>query len=79
MMLLWMSSGVFEEFEDPPGEVPLQASTDFAGCFAFGEASRGVGLRLVVTHESGQHDGVERAVELTVSTSVESVSSGLAR
>ena len=51
LMLLWMSSGVFEEFEHASGEVALQAATNFAGAFAFRETTRGVGLGLLVADQ----------------------------
>ena len=52
MMLLWMSTGVFEEFVDASGEVSLEAATDLAAGLAFSESAGGVGAGLVVTDES---------------------------
>ena len=55
------------------GDIALQAPLDVADGLALGEATLHVILCAAVLTHSDQHDGVERAVELSVSRSVESV------
>jgi len=55
------------------GDVALQAPLDVADGLALGEATLDVILGGRVLTHSDQHDGVERAVELSISGPVQSV------
>ena len=69
----------FEDAEEVAGDVALQAALDLAGCLAFGGAAGGVGAGGGVMLEAGEHDGVQRAVELSVAAAVEPEADGLPR
>jgi hypothetical protein len=55
------------------GDIALQAPLDVADGFALGEATLDVVLCGAVLTHSDQHDGVEGAVELSISRPVQSV------
>src|SRR5512132_1335373 len=56
-----------------PGDIALQAPLDIADGLALSEATLHVLLRGAVLTHPDQHDGVERAVELSISRPVQSV------
>jgi hypothetical protein len=66
--------GAFEEAEEAAGEVPFEAVVYLSVVFAFGAAAIDVVLGACVVASPGDGDGVECAVELTVTESGESVS-----
>jgi hypothetical protein len=55
------------------GDIALQAPLDVADGLALSEAALDVVLGGAVLTHSDQHDGVERAVELSIARPVESV------
>ena len=79
-MLLWLSSTILrrlEQLEQPPGEVPLQAALDLPRGPALSGSARRVGPSLRVMDEMGEHDRVQRPVQLAVTAPVQPVADGL--
>ena len=72
-------SAPLEELEHAPGKESLQAASDLPVRFAFGASALDVSSSLFVAGPTGEHRTMQRAVELTVTTSVEPVADGLAR
>src|SRR3954453_19167613 len=72
-------AGGFEDAEQAAGEVALEAALDLAWGLALGEAAGGVGAGGGVVLETGERDGVQRAVELAVAGAVEAIADRLAR
>jgi hypothetical protein len=66
---------VFEESPDAAGEEALDAANRFAFGLAFGDSADDVGLGDGIASLFGHSDEVERAVELSVSASVEAMTS----
>ena len=63
----------FEKLEQLTGDEALEAPSDLAGALALGDTSGGIGTGVGIVAEPGHHDGVQRAVELAVSGSVDSL------
>ena len=69
--------GVFEESEELAGDGSFQASFDFASTLSFGSASGSVGAGRGVVLQPGEHDRVQRPVELAIAGAVEPMSGDL--
>jgi hypothetical protein len=65
--------GGFEDAE----QVALQAALDLARCLALREAAGGIDAGGRVVLQTAEHDGVQRAVELTIAGAVEPVADRL--
>ena len=64
---------VFELPEDLSGDVALERTLDFSGCFMFCFSALHVGDGGWVMALTAQHDGVDRVVELAVTATIEAV------
>jgi len=60
----------FGKFEQLPGDEALEAPSDLTTAVALGGTSGGISPGVGIVVESRHRDGVQRAVELTVSGSV---------
>jgi hypothetical protein len=88
-MLLWLSShfwqvlgggmGGFKQAEEAAGNIALEAPFDLPGGASLCGATGDVGTGLGMEPHPGKHDGVQGAVELSVTAAVEAMSDGLAR
>src|SRR6266540_4228229 len=85
LMLLFLSSrdlvggGALQEPEQLPGDHALQAPADLARALALAGTAGGVGPGRWVLELADHDDGVQRAVELAIPTTVEAVTHDLAR